>query len=148
LKGKRKLMKKLKNPKRVMVPIDYAVLEGGKRKNVMLDEFPMKNGILDIGEKTIELYVKEIKKAKAVFVKGPMGMYEDKKFVKGTKEILRTASRCKFSVLGGGHTENAMKAVGINKKKFSYVSLSGGATIRYLMGERMAGIDALRKRKK
>ena len=143
----RKYLKQLKNPKNVFVPIDFAVQSGEKRKELMLDEFPSKFRILDIGEKSIEIFVNEIKKANAVFVKGPQGKYEDEKFAKGTKEVLKAVSECKFSFLGGGHTSSALEEIGFSKKDFNYVSLSGGATVEYILGKKLPGIEAIRKGK-
>ena len=146
LRRNKKYLKKLKNPRNVIVAFDYAVDMNGKRKELMLDEFPSKYEAVDIGIKSIDVFVKEIKKAKCVFVKGTQGKAEDKRFVFGTQEILRAAASSRaFSVIGGGHTTSALKEMGINKKKFNYISLSGGALVEYLAGKKLPGLEVLKK---
>jgi len=132
---------KLKN---VLTPIDFAVKIKGKRKELSFGEFPSKYEIFDIGENTIKKYASEIKKAKAVYMKGPAGFYADKQFIKGTKAILNAIANNKgFSIIGGGDLSTAIEKIKINKKKFDYISLSGGALLRYLAGEKLPGIKAL-----
>ncbi|MFH1425470.1 MAG: phosphoglycerate kinase [archaeon] len=145
----KKYFRKLRNPKKVVVPIDFAVSVKGKRKELMLDEFPSKHRVLDIGEMSIEIFKEEIKKAKCIFVKGPQGNYEVKGFDVGTREIIREVSRSKgFKIIGGGHSSNALKEMGISKKKFDYVSLSGGALVKYISGEKLVGLEALKRGKR
>jgi len=123
-------VKKLKG-KKVLTPIDYAVKMNGKRKELSIGEFPSKFAIYDIGVKTMDLFANEIKKAKAIYVKGPSGDCSDKKFCKGTIAILKAVSKAKgFSLIGGGHLNDAIDISGLKRKSFGHVSLSGGALIR------------------
>jgi len=139
---KDKLKKKLKN---VLTPIDYAVKFDGKRKEFSLREFPNKYIIYDIGKKTMNLFEEEIKKAKAIYVKGPSGDCSDKNFCKGTVAILKAVSKSKgFSLIGGGHLNDALNISKISREKFGHVSLSGGALLRYLAGEKLPGLEALK----
>ncbi|MBS3080459.1 phosphoglycerate kinase [Candidatus Pacearchaeota archaeon] len=132
--------------KQIETPVDFAIEEEGKRKEVSIEELPVDKKLLDIGEKTIQNYISEIKKAKSIFLKGPSGEYSDKRFRKGTYEILYAVSQIKgFSLLGGGHSNEAVKQCRIARRKFSYISLSGGALIRYLAGEKLPGLKALEK---
>lgn len=146
MKKDRNLISKIKkHSKNIKAPVDLAISINGKRKVLNLDSFPQNYPVLDIGNNTIELYKKEIKKAKAIFFKGALGMFEDKEFELGTKEILKAISKSKaFSVLSGGQTSDALKKFHINKKKFGYVSLSGGALVKYLAGEKLVGLEVLR----
>jgi len=129
-------------------PMDLAVKANSKRKELSIEEFPSKHEVFDIGAKTIKLYKKQIKHADAIFMKGTAGCTEDKKFQKGTKELLKAIAKSKaHSVLSGGHTSTALKKFKINKKKFDYVSLSGGALVFYLTGKRLPGLDALIKKR-
>lgn len=140
------LKDKLEN---VILPVDFAVSVNGKRRNLSIDELPSEYMALDIGDETIKLFVNEIKKAKTIFMKGPAGKFEDKQFAKGTKEILKAIAASKaFSVIGGGHSSSAIEEFGINPKKFGYISLSGGALLTYLTGEKLPGLEALEKWKK
>ncbi|MDD5192343.1 MAG: phosphoglycerate kinase [Candidatus Nanoarchaeia archaeon] len=132
---------KLKN---VETPVDFAVKVNNKRKELKLDEFPNKYEIFDIGSKTIDKYVNEIKKAKAIYMKGPCGDANEKGFEKGTFSILKAIAKSKaYSVIGGGHLSDAIEASGINKKKFGHISLSGGALLNYVAGEKLPGLEAL-----
>jgi phosphoglycerate kinase len=144
LGGEFNQVKKLKG-KKVLTPIDYAVNVRGKRKELSLGEFPNKYAIYDIGEKTVDLFAGEIGKAKAIYVKGPSGDCSDKKFCKGTVAILKAVSKSKgFSLIGGGHLNDAIDMSGIPRKKFGHISLSGGALLRYLAGEKLPGLKALK----
>jgi phosphoglycerate kinase len=132
---------KLKN---VETPSDFAVNIIGKRKEIPVEEFPNKNEIFDIGEITQKKYIKEIKKARAIYMKGPAGDCSKKEFSKGTFAILRAITESKaFSVIGGGHLSDAITASGVNKKKFNHISLSGGALLNYIAGEKLPGLEVL-----
>jgi phosphoglycerate kinase len=128
----------------VKTPIDFAVNANGKRKEFSLDEFPIKYEIYDIGEQTQKIYVNEIKNAKSIYMKGPAGFYSDPKFFKGTFVLLDAISKSKaFSILGGGQLSDAIVKSKISKKKFGYISLSGGALLQYLAGGKLPGLVAL-----
>jgi phosphoglycerate kinase len=147
IRRNKRYFKKLRNPKNVIVAIDYGIFSQGRRKNLMLDEFPSKHQALDIGYNSMALFTKEIKKAKRVFVKGSMGRAEDKIFSEGTIAILKAVAESKaFSVVGGGHTTSTLDKMGINKKEFNYISLSGGALADYISGKRLPGLEALKRK--
>lgn len=133
--------------KRIEIPIDVAFDANG-RKEIDIEELPVEAQLLDIGKKTVEKYSQIIKKADTIVVKGPAGVYEKDKFEIGTKLLLQVVANSKaFSLIGGGDTIAAIEKIGIDKKKFSYVSLGGGALITYLSGKPMPGIDILKKSK-
>jgi phosphoglycerate kinase len=135
---------KLKNIYPVL-PVDFAVKDKKKRRELSTTEFPNEYEIFDIGKDTIELFKREIKKAKAIFMKGPLGFIEEKEFQAGTREILKMISSSKaFSVLGGGHLNTALKQFGISKKKFGHISLSGGALATFIAGKKLVGIEVLK----
>ncbi|MFH1238265.1 MAG: phosphoglycerate kinase [archaeon] len=141
-KFKLKLKKKLKN---VETPIDFAVMKDNSRKEFLLKEFPLEYEIEDIGENTIEKYVKEIKKAKAIYMKGPAGFSADERFAKGTVSLLKAIASSKgFSLVGGGHLSDTIEKYKLLKKKFGHVSLSGGALLNYIAGEKLPGIEVLK----
>lgn len=140
-KTKRKLKRKLKN---VLVSVDLAIDRNGKREEHPLKNFPMDYRIKDIGERTISKYIWEIKKAKAVYMKGPVGIAIEKNFSKGTVELLKAISNCRgFTIIGGGYLNDMIKKYKISKKKFNHVSLSGGALSNYLAGEKLPGLKVL-----
>jgi phosphoglycerate kinase len=128
----------------VLTPIDFAVKNNGKRQEILLENFPSEYEIFDIGEKTQDLFVDEIKKAKAIYMKGPAGYCGDVQFSKGTIAILKAVSECKgFTLIGGGHLSDAITMSKIPKEKFGHISLSGGALLSYVAGEKLPGLEAL-----
>jgi len=130
-------------PEQIKTPSDLAVDVDGKRKEITAEKLPTNNPICDIGTKTIQHYGEIIKKAKSIVISGPMGIFENKEFVKGTKEILEAIAESKaFSLVGGGHTVAAVEQLGL-EKKMGYVSTAGGALIEFLMGEKLPGVTAL-----
>ncbi len=134
-----------KNLRNIKTPIDLAININSKRKELPIEEFPQRCAIWDIGERTISEYKNEIKKTKAIFFKGSPGIFEYKEFEKGTREILKAIARSKaFSVIAGGQSLDAIKKFKIPKSKFSYISLSGGALVAYLAGEKLPGLEALK----
>ena len=75
---------------------------------------------------------------------GPAGIFEQEKFKLGTSELLKAASESDYSIAGGGHSVAAIEQLGL-EPKFSHVSMGGGASITYLSGEPLPGIEALKK---
>jgi phosphoglycerate kinase len=141
--GIKELMQKY--PDKIKTPVDLAVEVNGKRKEVSVDELPVDYQIFDIGAKTVEEYAKIIRNAKSIVVSGPMGVYENKEFLFGTKRIFEEIANSKaFSLAGGGHTISALQEFGLSNK-ISYVSTAGGALIEFLMGKKLPGVTALEK---
>jgi len=127
--------------------VDIAVDNEGKRMDLPVWELPVRAMIYDIGGKTASNYSKEIMKAKTVFIKGTPGAYERKGFGLGTKKIFEAAARSNaFTVIGGGDSTSALRIFKIKESKFNYISLSGGALLKYLAGERLPGLEALSKK--
>ena len=139
-----KLISKLKKfQNKFVYPVDFAVDVSGKRKELKIEEFPSEYDILDIGSETIKEYAKIIKNAKTIFVKGSPGNYEKKNFEKGTKMILQEVGKSKgFSLVGGGDTLTAVDKYKI--KGINHISLSGGALLKYLGGEKLPGLEVLK----
>jgi phosphoglycerate kinase len=130
---------------KIEMPIDVAVDENAKRKEIPVENLPVNSQLMDIGSDTLKNYEQFFKKAKTIVVKGPAGVYEKSGFEIGTKKILENIAKAKcFSLICGGDTTVAMEKLGIDKTKFSYVSIAGGALITYLSGKPMPGIESLR----
>ncbi|HKZ45251.1 MAG TPA: phosphoglycerate kinase [archaeon] len=128
----------------IEIPVDVAIDENG-RQEISTEELPVESAILDIGTKTAKKYADIIKDAKTIVVKGPAGAYEKQGFDVGTKLMLEAISSSKaFSLIGGGDTLVAIEKIGMNKNKFSYISLGGGALITYLSGKPMPGVEVLK----
>ncbi len=132
-----------KYPGRIKTPVDVAVEVDGKRKEISVKDLPTEFPIYDIGTETIKQYALLIKKAKSIVLSGPLGVYERKEFLKGTKKILEAIASSKaFSLVGGGHTVAAVGELGMTEK-MSYVSTAGGALIEFLIGSKLPGVVAL-----
>ena len=129
---------------KLILPVDVAVDDGGRRE-VDVDNVGKENNIKDIGEKTMEVFGREIKNAFTVLLSGPMGVFENKEFEEGTKRIIEAmAYSDAFSVIGGGHTVAAAGKLGV-ADSISYVSTGGGSLERFLMGKKLPVIEALEK---
>ncbi len=133
--------------KQIHLPIDFAVEENEKRKEIPLDELPVDNNLFDIGEQTIQNYKKILLTAKTIFISGPCGVYENPLFRKGTQEIFTAITTSNaFSIAGGGHTVAAIEQMKL-REKFSHISTGGGALERFIMGEKLPVIEALKSAK-
>jgi triosephosphate isomerase len=98
---------------------------------------------MDIGTLTIEKFVKVISKAKTIVWNGPMGVFEFPKFAEGTKEIARAvADSGAISIVGGGDSAAAIEQLGF-AGKISHISTGGGASLEFLEGKTLPGIDVL-----
>ncbi len=138
-------LKKLVKAKGVQLPLDLAVKMKNKRVDLPIEDFPSEYEVFDIGPETIELYKEKIRKAKAIFMKGTAGFTEDEQFAVGTKELIQEIIDSKvFCVMGGGHTTTALRKFGIPIDKIGFVSLSGGALLAYVAGEKLPGIEILK----
>jgi phosphoglycerate kinase len=128
---------------KIVLPIDVGLSIGMQRHEA--DVGAIKKGqIWDIGQKTIQRYIEVINNSHCIVMNGPVGVYELEDFSKGTKEVLGAVANCDaFSLLGGGHTITAIDKLGIEKRYFGYVSLSGKALIEYLCDKELPGIKAL-----
>ncbi len=98
---------------------------------------------LDIGEKTIKIYKKIIKKALTVIWNGPMGVFEFSKFMTGTKKIAKAVARCKgYTVVGGGDSISAINKLKLTKK-INHISTGGGASLKLIAGEELPGVEVI-----
>jgi len=99
---------------------------------------------LDIGPETAGAFVAEIKKCKTVFWNGPMGVFEFPNFAHGTKVVAQALTEVSgISVVGGGDSAAAVRALGFADSDFGYISTGGGASLEYLEGKELPGLTAL-----
>ncbi len=140
-----KVYGKYKN--KIYLPADFAIEFNGNRKEITKDELPTDYNIFDIGENTIEEYEAELRNAKTIFVSGPCGVFENPLFKKGTEKIFNFISKLNaFSIAGGGHTVAALEQLKL-KDKISHVSTGGGSLEKYMMGDKLPVVEALKKAK-
>jgi phosphoglycerate kinase len=133
--------------KQIHLPTDFAIEEHGKRKEITLADLPVDNNLFDIGEKTIQDYKKILGTAKTIFISGPCGVYENPLFRKGTEEIFSFITTSKaFSIAGGGHTVAAIEQMKL-RSKITHISTGGGALEKFMMGEKLAVVEALKAAK-
>jgi phosphoglycerate kinase len=129
---------------KILLPLDYAYSKEG-RKEIDAGSLPTENLIADIGRRTIDKYREEISKAKTVFVNGPPGIFEEHDTESGTEELWHhIANAAVFSVIGGGDSISAVNKYAL-ASKFSYLCTGGGAMIRFLSGEELPVVKALKK---
>ncbi len=133
-----------KNPGKIVIPKDVALDQDGERLDFAMGRVPPDLQIADIGLETIVEFSKKIREAKIVVLNGTAGIFEKEKFALGTSEILKASTEAGFSIAGGGHTTAAIEQLGL-EPKFSHVSTGGGASISYLSGDLLPGIEALKK---
>lgn len=133
---------------KIVVPVDLAYEKDGQRCEVMVKDLPVEEMFMDIGTKTIEIFKSTIESAGTIFVNGPAGVYENKLFENGTKEIWNAIANAKgYSVIGGGDTVSAAARF-IDTKSINYVCTAGGAMVRFLSGKKLPLIEAMSKASK
>ncbi len=104
----------------------------------------------DIGDKTLQKFIQEIHNngLGTIFWNGPMGFFEKEIFSYGTKSIALSMALAYWrgvkTLIGGGDTLEAMKVAGVSEKEVTHVSTGGGASLRFLAGDEMPGIDIIR----
>lgn len=132
---------------KVVLPIDHIVSSefGGAAENLNEENIPTDKMGLDIGPKTLELYRSKLHGAKTVLWNGPMGLFENKDFAKGTMGIAHTLSEMPdaFTLVGGGDSVSAVNKSGV-ADKMSHVSTGGGASLEFIEDGTLPGIQALK----
>ena len=129
---------------KIVLPEDLAWVADGKRCEAAVGEIPRDIGAVDIGSRTARRYSTEIMDAKTVFVNGPAGVFEQEPSELGTKTIWQAlADTDAFTVLGGGDSITATEKYGLTDK-IGFICTGGGALIRFLSGEELPVVKALR----
>ena len=132
---------------KLLLPIDTVATKEFKEdaQEVVVDTLNIPEGYqgMDIGPKTIALYVNEINKAQTVVWNGPVGVFEFSKFAKGTNEIAYAMAQSDaITIIGGGDSASAVAKAGL-EDKMTHVSTGGGASLELMEGKQLPGIVAL-----
>ncbi len=140
--------------KKLLLPVDTAVAAAFPEpidaaieiKYVDADKLGSDDMGLDIGPKTIELFTKAIKDAKTIVWNGPMGVFENPELAKGTFAVAKALAEAEaVTIVGGGDSTAAVKKLGF-ADKMTHVSTGGGASLEYLEGKGLPGVDAIQEK--
>ncbi len=144
----RELMEKAKEKNvKFMLPVDTRIGKefdaNTESKVVKFTEIPDGWEGFDIGDETIKLYSEEVKKAKTLIWNGPVGLFEFEQFAIGTNSIAKAlADVDAVKIIGGGDSAAAVEKAGL-AEKFTHISTGGGASLEFLEGKKLPGIEAL-----
>ena len=99
---------------------------------------------LDIGPQTTKRFAAALAEARTVFWNGPMGMFELAPYAEGTRAVAQAMTGGDaFTLIGGGDTGAAIRALGLAEDAFGYVSTGGGASLEFIQGKTLPGLAAL-----
>lgn len=131
-------------PQQIVLPSSLGYLQDGQRQDADLGQLPADAAALDIGITSANHYADIIKKAKTVFVNGPMGVFENAQTEDGTKIVWDALAQTEaYTVIGGGDSITATAKYG-KTEQIDYICTGGGALIRFLTGEELPVVKALR----
>ena len=136
-----------RNNVRLLLPVDVVVADrldnNANTEIVAIEKVPKDKTIADIGPKTIESFIKELMESKTIFWNGPVGVYEIPKFAEGTIAMAKIlAGLNATTIIGGGSTAEVVNELGL-AEKMTFVSTGGGASLQFLGGEALPGVEAL-----
>jgi phosphoglycerate kinase len=136
-----------------VLPVDVLVAEGfpdlktkapANPGAVAADAIPAGLMGLDIGPETRKLYASKLADAATVFWNGPMGVFEHPDYAEGTRAVAQgLLDSSAFNVVGGGDSAAAVRQLGFDENAFGHISTGGGASLEYLEGKTLPGLDAL-----
>jgi 3-phosphoglycerate kinase len=132
----------------VVLPVDLVAATDyapdAEHEVVPVTSFPADRESLDMGPATRELFASKLADAKTVFWNGPVGVFEFPAFAEGTRAVADAISRVAgLTVVGGGDSAAAVRALGFPEAAFTHISTGGGASLEYLEGRRLPGLAAL-----
>jgi len=146
----RKILKRAEEKgNKIILPVDLVITkevsEISESKMVEINNIP-KDGIgVDLGDKSLAIFEREIKKAKTIFWNGPVGVFEIEKYAKGTNKIAKILADMHnkaVTVIGGGDSIAAIENAGL-AGKMTHISTGGGASLEFLGGKKLPGIEIL-----
>mgnify|MGYP001204489537 FL=1 len=130
--------------KKIVLPIDFGVsesIDSSVRENVKLKNFKKNHIGVDIGPQTVSKFKKILDNSNNIFWNGPMGIFEKEEFSYGTREITEIISNSSaYTCIGGGDSVSAINKFS-DKKYFNHISTGGGASLEYLEGKKLPGVN-------
>jgi phosphoglycerate kinase len=132
----------------IVLPVDVVAAEkfaaDAVHSDVDVDAIPADRMGLDIGPRSQALFAEKLADARTVFWNGPMGVFELAPYAGGTRALAQALlDSDAFTVVGGGDSAAAVRALGFDESAFGHISTGGGASLEYLEGKNLPGIDAL-----
>ncbi len=132
---------------KLMLPVDVVVAnevsDEAKTEIVTVEKIPKEKRIVDMGPQTISNFSRELRRCRTIFWNGPMGIFEIPRFAWGTQELAKLLAGLEaITVIGGGSTAEAVSDLGL-AGKMTFVSTGGGASLEFLSGDKLPGVEAL-----
>jgi len=134
---------------KIVLPVDVVVADDvaadAPTEVVAADAIPADRKGLDIGPQTVELFRQQLDGARTVFWNGPMGVFEVTPFAEGTRGVAEAIAGLPdaLTVVGGGDSAAAVRALGVGAERFGHISTGGGASLEYLEGKVLPGLQVL-----
>ncbi len=142
--GRAKKLLDSKEGSKIVLPVDFGVtlsLQDGERIDMKLNDIHKDHIGIDIGQKTVQEFSHILHNSETVFWNGPMGIFEQERFSFGTKEMAEIVSNLRaYTIVGGGDSVSAISKFS-NIEKFNHVSTGGGASLEYLEGKELPGVN-------
>jgi phosphoglycerate kinase len=136
---------------KILLPVDHIVSSEENSFSTITGDIPDGMSGFDIGNETSMMYSSEIggNGFGTIFWNGPMGMFEVSQFSAGTMSVAKSMAlafwRGAMTLVGGGDSIAALKKSGVSENEVTHLSTGGGATLRFLAGDKMPGIEALER---
>ncbi len=135
----------------LMLPVDVVVADEVSNEAqveiIPVENIPKEKRIVDMGPQTISNFSRALRRCRTIFWNGPMGIFEIPRFARGTQELAKLLAGLEaMTVIGGGSTAEAVSDLGL-AGKMTFVSTGGGASLEFLSGDKLPGVEALPDRK-
>ncbi|MCU1691448.1 MAG: pgk [Frankiales bacterium] len=134
---------------KIVLPVDVVAASAfsadADHDVVAVDAIPADRMGLDIGPRSVEVFRAALEGARTVFWNGPMGVFEMAPYAEGTRGVAEAVASLAgaLTVVGGGDSAAAVRALGIDEARFTHITTGGGASLEYLEGKRLPGLDVL-----
>ena len=134
---------------KIVLPVDVVAAErfsaDAPHDVVGVDAIPADRMGLDIGPRSVTLFREALQGAQTVFWNGPMGVFELAPYADGTRGVAEAVAALEdaLTVVGGGDSAAAVRALGLDEQRFTHISTGGGASLEYLEGKQLPGLTIL-----